>query len=108
MDAAADADAVGTRAAHVSFAVIEPRVGVVRAGQNTVPVEGGLVARMGDLELLVQAQVPEAREDAHDDSCCDERVSVWCDDVSCKCGGRGRKWEEWGGVVGGVVGEGNG
>jgi hypothetical protein len=66
VDAGAYTDAVSSRTTHVWFSVIDLRVWVVRACQNAVAVEGGLVAGQGDLEFLVQAQVTEAREYAHD------------------------------------------
>lgn len=70
VDAGTDADAVGARAASEGFAVIKLWIWVVQAGQDAVAVEKGLVTCLRDLDLLVQAQVAEAREDAHDDSCC--------------------------------------
>lgn len=65
VDAGAYTDAVSARTTHVALSVVNLRVRVVRAGQNAVAVESGLVAGLGDLEFLVQAQVTEAREDAH-------------------------------------------
>jgi len=65
VDASATTNAVSAKTAHVVLPVVDLRIRVVRACQNAVAVESGLVAGVGDLEFLVQAQVAEAREDAH-------------------------------------------
>jgi hypothetical protein len=83
VDAAADADAESARTAHVCLSVVKLWVGIVGACQNAVAVEIGLFTCVRDLQLLVQAQVAEARENAHDDGS-DEFVSVRCSSAGQK------------------------
>jgi predicted hotdog family 3-hydroxylacyl-ACP dehydratase len=67
----------------VYLSVVELWVGIVGACQNAVAVEIGLVTGVRDLQLLVQAQEAEARENAHADGS-DEVVSVRCSSVGQK------------------------
>lgn len=67
VDTRADANAIRAIGIGTMDSVVDLRVGVFRAGEDAVRIEGCLVAWVRNLELLVQAQVAEMSVDTHVD-----------------------------------------